>query len=490
MQTPDIMSYANATEAENRRYASRWGYGFHVFDHAIDKTRVPHWSKLHVVQLYLPDYDYLLWIDADAAFFDQSRRIEEVMGVAAQPEKHMWAQDIWPDYPSIHRNELIDTGIVLFRNSHWTRQFLMELYHYPACQEHLNWTEQYCFTVAYNADLMGMRARMSILPTPVVNHHIIPPPDQPNGMFILHLAGRPSKARTKIFSEVHWGRPQVFRDGPEYEPFWNFHRLFGRHGYGGIASLQTCIFGMGAQHRAFLDALLFHFPYMGSFTIIRQGAPGLWTAMRATEEVGERYPDRMAHIDIQEYMVGQTREGEKFVEGFFCDIFVLGVESWRHLPSAEILGRLARSGLEAYSGEKNKGFGYSALRDAYFVWLYEGCGGGEGAVAAASGASPPKSTPEARLDPDDEDGSGLQAACTFLTEVRRFVESAAAIHSLAGDDVSGGGEASARSEEEEPASVPMLWSVDAPGERGVVASLGSTALVRVPRKAFPSSLLA
>merc|ERR1711933_627624 len=84
MTTPDIEAYANVTELHNRRYADRWGYGFHAVDHAIDRKRVPHWSKLHAVQLFLPEYDFLLWIDADAVFFDHSLRIEDVMGIEQQ----------------------------------------------------------------------------------------------------------------------------------------------------------------------------------------------------------------------------------------------------------------------------------------------------------------------------------------------------------------------------------------------------------------------
>merc|ERR1719433_2233063 len=202
--------------------------------------------------------------------------------------------------------------MVLFRNSRWTRQFLLEMYYLPDCMEHLNWTEQWCFTVAYREDFMGMRSRMAIVPTPQLNHHILPPPTAPEDMFVLHLAGRPKKARVSLFSQVNAGRQKVFSQ-PEFNSFWRFRELFAGHGFAGIASLQACLFGIGKRHRAFLDALLFHFPYMSTFTVVRQGAPQLWSQMKATENVGENHPDRMAHMDIVEYMSGITRDGEKFV---------------------------------------------------------------------------------------------------------------------------------------------------------------------------------
>merc|ERR1719282_616510 len=245
------------------------------------------------------------------------------------------------------------------------------------------------------------------------------------------------------------------------------------------------LFGIGNRHRSFLDALLFHFPYVGGFTLVRQGAPALWSQMKATEEVGERFPDRMAHMDINEYLTGVTREGKKFVEGFFCDIFILGVESWRHVPSVEMLGPLARSGLEAYEGDKNHGFGYSPLRDAYFVLLYDGCDGGQGAEAAAAGRADPTPAEGVHLDGDDEDGAAMVAACDLLNATRNFVMKGAG--ELAKQPTS---EATLTevnmSDDDVPHEMPALWGIQAPGELGIL-SLGNVAIARVLRKAFPKS---
>eukprot|EP00747_Dinoflagellata_sp_TGD_P179049 gnl/TRDRNA2_/TRDRNA2_29189_c0_seq1.p1 gnl/TRDRNA2_/TRDRNA2_29189_c0~~gnl/TRDRNA2_/TRDRNA2_29189_c0_seq1.p1 ORF type:complete len:519 (-),score=72.42 gnl/TRDRNA2_/TRDRNA2_29189_c0_seq1:50-1468(-) len=457
LQTPDnnTMSYANSTEAINSRYAKRWGYGFHVVDHIVDHERLPHWSKMHAVSLFLPEYEYLLWIDADACFFNESKSIEEAFDIHARPRAEMWAQDIWPDFPSVQRHELIDTGVVLFRSSRWTRQFLLEMYHLPGCQMHLNWTEQYCFTVAYREDFLGMRERMEILPTPQVNHHILPSPrdrspvpgsnSSKEEMFILHLAGRPAKARAQHFAQVHDGRAEHFQSPgkTEYEAFWHFRKLFKNQSFASIASLQACVFGIGARHRAFLDALLFHFPYLAAYTIVLQGTPRLWSQMKATEQIGERFPDRMAHIDVREYMTGETRDGDRFVESFFCDIFIVGVESWIHLPHADVLGRLAYSGLEPYDGaDKNAGFGYSAIQDAYFVYLLEGCQGGEASLAAAA------STSERDGDDEADKLAAHKAACELLASTQAFAS-------------------------------------DAPGAQSQV--LGNVALTRAPRTAFAAS---
>ncbi|CAE8686110.1 unnamed protein product [Polarella glacialis] len=479
------MDYANYTALENQKYAQRWGYGFHVFDHPIDQTRVPHWSKLYALQMFLADYDFLFWIDADAVFFDHSRRLEEVFDLSGQPDANIWAQDIWPDYPSLAREELVDTGTFLLRNSDWTRQFLIELYYFPQCEQYLNWTEQYCFTLAYKADLMCLSERLVILPTPHINHHLIPPPEEPHGLFILHLAGRSSKARHRHFRQLHEGRLEVFKQA-EYDDFWRFRKLFEEHRFGGVASLQVCIFGLGERHQRFLDALMFHFPYMAGFSIIQQGAAGLWSQIRASEIIGERFGSRMALIDIQEYMAGKTREGEDFIKGFFCDFMVLGVESFRHLPKVEVLGPLIRSGLEAFHGASRLGFSYSSLKDSFFLWSYDGCDGGQGAETAAATGALLEATPGQVLDKDDEDGRDLAAACQLLWETRLLADEALMVPVDTTQSSREQAFIACEGATCSSAAKAVTWKQQEPELWGVKAS-GHVALGRVPRQAFQTT---
>lgn len=478
MITPNMAENSSFARAVNEQYAEQWGYGFHVFDRAIDQDRVPHWSKLHVVQIFLPEYDFVFWIDADAAFYDHSRRIEDVFGTEGHPEKHIWAQDIWPDYPILFRREFIDTGTVLFRNSRWTMQFITELYYFVECRQYLEFTEQYCFSVAHRANLFGVREKLVILQTPAINHHILPPPTNPNGMFILHLAGRPNEMRAQHFSLLRAGRQHSFT-APVYEQFWDFYRLWADHNFGGVAVQHVCLVGMGKHHLAFVDALLFHFPFVVVFALVRIGAPGLYTSLRAAERAAKEHPKRFVHMDFGEYVRGTTREGDRMPEGFYCDIFVISVDSWRHLPSMELLGALARDGFEDHSSrvENTTGFGYSGIADAYFAWNYGDCTGGAGSKSTASGLSDPIAFPGSRLDNDDDDGSALESACRLLGATRKSVE---------GTIKAGGRTALSEADFNDAAVVaqPVYWSLNISGPIGVIESSGESALVRVPRKYF------
>ena len=183
--------------------------------------------RIHAILIHLADYDFVFWIDADAVIYDQTKTLEEVFDIDSHLDAEIFAQDIWPDFPSMQREELMDGATVLFRNSPWTRQFLLEMYYFPECQEYLNWTEQYCLTVAHKHDLMGMKSKTVILPTPRVNHHRIPSALEQRSLFVFHYAGRSTMARTRHFQLLHEGFQSTFQSS-RYQDFWSFHELFRR----------------------------------------------------------------------------------------------------------------------------------------------------------------------------------------------------------------------------------------------------------------------
>ncbi|CAE7040538.1 unnamed protein product [Symbiodinium natans] len=411
IHTENIQRYANTTGEANRQYAERHGYGFHIVTRLIDKSRLPHWSKIHAVLLHLCQYDFVFWIDADAAFYDRHLRIEDVVPVAGHDDKHIWLQQHSQDYPSIFRKELFDTGTVLFRNSAWTRQFLLEWYFYPPCQDPqiLNYTEQYCFCEAYKANFMDLQAKTMVLPSKEINNHQAPAPWEP-GLFILHLSGQTDAQRAGYFPQALAGRAKVFVDQPEYEDFRNFQELFASHSYGGLAGIHLCMVGLGDRHSMLLDALLFHLTYLTGTIIVLEGAPGLYSQIRKSDDLmGDGYGNRMAILSIEEYVSGKTFDGEPYVKGYYCDLTILGVESWRHLKKYDhkLLEVLNLAGFERDQAQVEAGhsFGASPLADVFFAVLEDGCVGDPEALQAEPGL---------RLDSDDF-GSDLPDACNFMS---------------------------------------------------------------------------
>jgi len=73
-KTADI---ADIALANFQAYCDFHGYDLLVVDHSLDASRPLVWSKLVAMIRYLPDYDWLLYLDGDALFANYSVTIEE-----------------------------------------------------------------------------------------------------------------------------------------------------------------------------------------------------------------------------------------------------------------------------------------------------------------------------------------------------------------------------------------------------------------------------
>lgn len=79
LKTPEIECYAKYTTEINKRYCQKHGVDYFCYDKSLDKTKTPHWSKLLALKNHVMDYDWLLWVDADAAFANHDTAIDSAI---------------------------------------------------------------------------------------------------------------------------------------------------------------------------------------------------------------------------------------------------------------------------------------------------------------------------------------------------------------------------------------------------------------------------
>lgn len=109
----------NLTRPNKIAYAQK--YGYHVYDGSdyYDRSRPPAWSKIRAVQALFDieePCDWVLWMDADTVIMNSNVRIEDFL--PADPTKDLIVvSDKGGGYNS---------GVFLFRNSLWSKQFLDE----------------------------------------------------------------------------------------------------------------------------------------------------------------------------------------------------------------------------------------------------------------------------------------------------------------------------------------------------------------------------
>lgn len=118
LYTPELDSFARYTVMNFRSYCNRHRYDFILSNTTLDPSRSPHWSKIILLQQFIDKYDWLMWIDADAAITNKDIKIESLIDNE---------YDI-----IIAREELgfqvINTGVFIIKNSEQSKNFLSRWY--------------------------------------------------------------------------------------------------------------------------------------------------------------------------------------------------------------------------------------------------------------------------------------------------------------------------------------------------------------------------
>ncbi len=95
-------------------YCNRFGYEF-IPNHGSKGEIFKHkkgywWGKLYLVEKHLTDCDYLLWIDTDCICINFEKRIEDLLT---------------SDFDVLFtKEEVPESGVMLFKNSEWTKSFI------------------------------------------------------------------------------------------------------------------------------------------------------------------------------------------------------------------------------------------------------------------------------------------------------------------------------------------------------------------------------
>lgn len=62
-----------------REYCDRHGYDFICGYESLDQLRHPAWSKIKLIEQYLPKYDWIFWSDADSVVMNMDFLLEDVI---------------------------------------------------------------------------------------------------------------------------------------------------------------------------------------------------------------------------------------------------------------------------------------------------------------------------------------------------------------------------------------------------------------------------
>ena len=121
--------YCDFASVNHHEYANKHGYSYvkKIVDNEDYRDRHPTWIKIDVLKTYLPIFDYLVWIDADAVFYNQDIKIEDLIDegidlVVPKMEEDRVSGNVWTH---------TTTGFMIWKNSQWSNKILNKLWEEP-----------------------------------------------------------------------------------------------------------------------------------------------------------------------------------------------------------------------------------------------------------------------------------------------------------------------------------------------------------------------
>ncbi len=130
------------------QYAAARGYDHQIF-RDVNVGRPPAWAKIHylMAELRAGQYDYVLWVDADACFvrFDRDILEEAPAGKDISLVNHLALRAPLADYPGLFvACERPNTGVMLVKATAWSLEFLEKVWAQEDCINGI-WWEQTAF---------------------------------------------------------------------------------------------------------------------------------------------------------------------------------------------------------------------------------------------------------------------------------------------------------------------------------------------------------
>lgn len=113
-----------------KSYCEKYNYDYIDDESMYDRTREIEWSKILIIQKYLNQYDFLVWIDADTLIMNDSIKLESLI------EKYLEG-DNPKDLMYTVGHGWVNNGIMFVRNTKAMNEYFREVYNHTTevCRE-------------------------------------------------------------------------------------------------------------------------------------------------------------------------------------------------------------------------------------------------------------------------------------------------------------------------------------------------------------------
>jgi hypothetical protein len=158
----------------NAQYAQYHGYIFGIKQREKESWAETVWEKIPILREYLSQFDWLMWIDADAMVMDHRVKIEDLIEKAGEEKDLIISADL----------NGLNAGVFLLRNCEWSHQYLKHVDEHKPNYIGLKYPEQMAMDacIPYGTNLQ----HVAYLPQWLLNQFWI---QWIPGDFIIHHSG-------------------------------------------------------------------------------------------------------------------------------------------------------------------------------------------------------------------------------------------------------------------------------------------------------------
>jgi lipopolysaccharide biosynthesis glycosyltransferase len=173
-----------------RRYCDKHDYSLIMDETLVDHTRDYMWSKVKIIQHYLSQYEYIVWVDGDMLIMNDTILLEDLIHLYLGNKEMMMSMDVggW-----------INTGFWVIKNSPYNERLLDIIYN--AFELAGNFHEQGVFNALYNKNIYNLQKKFKLICEVEQRLFNASNCNYVNGDFIFHFLGFSSKPMMNQYIE-------------------------------------------------------------------------------------------------------------------------------------------------------------------------------------------------------------------------------------------------------------------------------------------------
>ena len=187
----NIVSYGDINYKINKKYCDKNNIELIKCNIRRHGNRHPAWERIPLILNYINKYDYVMWIDADAHFYIDSKNIEELINENSKYNL-IFSQDI---------SVAINTGCFIVKNTQYSIDFLKKWGYDPVLYKNNKypyWWDNGVILDMWKDNILDIRNNSIVVNYGILQHfnenELVKFTNKP---YIIHLAGRSSEIRYK-----------------------------------------------------------------------------------------------------------------------------------------------------------------------------------------------------------------------------------------------------------------------------------------------------